>query len=207
MSKQSSSVCPCEAANERCANVLHPPNAYSRHTVVIQRRRKTKNNLKSAILFGGSASVSTGRGCQLERKWHALTFIIHNLTSSLCFSSPHSFSAPLCYLLSGRQHTGHAVPMRLQQNTTTCLTWDNKSQSHMGTLAAASRPFSSHADAQPPIAWFIRAQMMWTIFREYRVRKENRPDVLRPFSLAVNRLVTKSLQRRNNIAGTTCICN
>ncbi|KAG7237566.1 hypothetical protein INR49_032183, partial [Caranx melampygus] len=41
------------------------------------------------------------------------------------------------------QHIGHTVPMRLQQNTTTCLTWDNKSQSHMGTLAEASQPYSA----------------------------------------------------------------
>lgn len=59
------------------------------------------------------------------------------------FPLPLSFSACLCYLLNGRQHIGHAVPMRLQQNATTFLTWDNKSQSHMGTLAAAGQPSSA----------------------------------------------------------------
>lgn len=44
------------------------------------------------------------------------------------FPLPHFFTASLCYLLSGRQHIGCAVPMRLQHNTATCLTWDNKSQ-------------------------------------------------------------------------------
>lgn len=70
--------------------------------------------------------------------------------------SPHSL--PLCYLFNGRQHTGHTGPMRLQQNTSTCLPWDNKSQSQMGILAEASQP-SSAADTQAPMAGFTEAQI------------------------------------------------
>lgn len=82
---------------------MNPPSAYPLHAIVIQRRKekikkeKRKNkqsNFRSAILlarpFTGIATVPTG-GCQLERKWHALTSIIQNLTSSLCFSSPPLF--------------------------------------------------------------------------------------------------------------------
>ena len=117
-------------------DVMHPLNAYPLHTVVIGKENKQKkteqlqiSHTVITIPFAAIATVSTGRGCQLERKWCALTSVIQNLPSSLCFSSPPLSLCLSLYLLNGRQHIGHAVPMRLQQNTT-CLTWDNTSQSH-----------------------------------------------------------------------------
>lgn len=108
-------------------------NAYPFHTVVIQRTRgekKRKIQPRSAIPFCGLVTIATGRH-QLDRKCHALTSIIQHLS----FSSP-----PLCYLFNGRQHMGQTGPMRLQQNTATCLTRGTTKAGGVGTWATLPLP-------------------------------------------------------------------
>lgn len=92
--------------------------------------KKRKIQPRSAIPFCGLVTVATGRH-QLDRKCHALTSIIQHLS----FSSP-----PLCYLFNGRQHMGHTGPMRLQQNTATCLTRGTTKAGGVGTWATLPLP-------------------------------------------------------------------
>lgn len=134
---------------------MHPLSAYPLHTIVIQRQtekeRKKKNNFKishtihwhSNHFYRKRMSAKKGSDVHLPPSYKTS----HPLS---VFPLPHSFSASLSYLFNGRQHIGHTVPMRLQQNTTTCLTWDNKSQSHMGTLAEASQPSSARLTPNLP---------------------------------------------------------
>lgn len=125
MSKQNSSVCKWKA-NERCVTVLHPLQCISiphrGHPEDTRNKKKNKKQPRSAIPFCGLVTVATG-SYQLDRKWHALTSIIQHLS----FSSP-----PLCYLFNGRQHMGQTAPVRLQQNTATCLTRGTTKASRVG---------------------------------------------------------------------------
>lgn len=137
---------------------MHPLSAYPLHTMVIQReterkerkKKRTTSKLSRTVhwhsnrFYRKRMSVKKGSDVHLPPSYKTS----HPLS---VFPLPHSLSASLSYLLNGRQHIGHAVPMRLQQNTTTCLTWDNKSQSHMGTLAEASQP--SSAMLTPNLPW------------------------------------------------------
>lgn len=130
--------------------------AYPLHTKVIQKR-KIQSAIPLAIPFFGTATISTGRG------YLPPSYITSHPPS--CFCSPPLFSLPLCYLFNGRQHTGHTVPMRLQQNTTTCLTWDNKSQSHMGTLPEAARASSTMPTPKSFHSWICTGPS-WCGLRE-----------------------------------------
>lgn len=121
-------------------------NAYPFHTVVIQRTRGEKKKQKkkqvqprSAIPFWGLVTVATGRH-QLDRKCHALTSIIQHL----------SFSSPPLYLFNGRQHMGQTGPVRLQQNTATCLTRGTTKASRVGTLATLPLPEHISSDCTAP---------------------------------------------------------
>lgn len=100
-------ACKCNAFTN-CISTSHHPK---------KKRKKTKLKLPKsaiplAIPFTGIATISTGRGCQLERKWRALTSIIQNLTSSLCFSSPPLF---LCLSLLSFQRQATHRPRRTHE--------------------------------------------------------------------------------------------
>ena len=74
-------------ASTKCISTSHHI-----HPNILKNNNNKKNNnfisaIPLAIPFTGIATISTGRGFQLKRKWHAFTFIIQNLTSCLCFSS------------------------------------------------------------------------------------------------------------------------
>lgn len=130
---------------KRRVNVLHPLSAYPLHTIVIQRKKEKNKTKTSSQPYHSLAQQPFLQEEDVSQKGSDMHLPPSYKTSHplSVFPLPHSFSASLCYFFNGRQHIGHTVPMRLQQNTTTCLTWDNKSQSHMGTLAAASQPSSA----------------------------------------------------------------
>lgn len=91
---------------------IHSTPWSSRGHKETKTKKKWTTSVSHTILW---LSVCSNRKMS-ARQEVTCTYLHH--TTPLCFSSP-----PLCYLFKGRQHMGHTVPMRLQQNTATCLTW------------------------------------------------------------------------------------
>lgn len=127
------------------------------------KRKKEKNNFKSAIPFSGTATIIYRKRMSAQKEV-TCTYLHHTKPHILspCLSLSVCFSLSLCYLLNGRQHIGHTVPMRLQQNTTTCLTWDNKSQSHMGTFGRGWSTILSMRTHNLPQLDLQRHRQDWT---------------------------------------------
>lgn len=92
------------------------------------KKKEKEIQPRSAIPLCGLVTAATGRE-QLDRRRRALTSVIQHLS----FSSP-----PLCYLF--RQHMGQTGPVRLQQNTATCLTRGTTKASRVGTLLPLGLP-------------------------------------------------------------------
>lgn len=130
---------------------MYTLSAYPLHTIVIQRKKRKGKKGQLQISHTVSHTVHWHsnhfyRKRMSARKEVTCTYLHHTKPHILSvFHPPHS----LCYLLNGRQHIGHTVPMRLQQNTTTCLAWDNKSQSHR-YIGRGQSTILSKADTQPP---------------------------------------------------------
>lgn len=83
--------------------------------------------------FSGLATASTKKRRSTRRRSDVHLPPSYK-TSLLCptLSLYPSLFTSLSYLLNGRQHIGHVWPMRPQQNTNTCLTWDDRS--HVGYI-------------------------------------------------------------------------
>lgn len=139
MSKRNSVVCKWKA-NEKCVTVLHPLQCISiphRGHPQDTRKPKQKGNRqpRSAIPFCGLVTVATGRRCQLDRKWHALTSIIQHLS---VFPLPHS-------AIFSRAGNTWATPCPWGCSRTLPPAWHGGTTkaSRVGTLAAVLTPQTS----------------------------------------------------------------
>lgn len=142
-----------------------------------ERKKKNQSAIPLAIPFTGIATISTGRGCQLERKWCALTSIIQNLTSSLCFSSPPLF---LCLSLLSFQrqatHRPHCTHEAAAEHYRLPDTGQQKPKPY-GYTGRGQSSIISHTDTQPSIAGFTQAQTI--CFFSFVYYLQHRSDLLK----------------------------
>lgn len=173
MSKQNSVMCKWKA-NEKCVTVLHPLQCISiphRGHPQDTRKPKQKRNRqpRSAIPFCGLVTVATGRRCQLDRKWHALTSIIQNLS---VFPLPHS-------AIFSRAGNTWATPCPWGCSRTLPPAWHGGTTkaSRVGTLAALLTPQTlPHLDLWAPTAPCTCYGSTTTLWQQ-RVALAQRPEI------------------------------